>query len=106
MSAPVAGLKILGISTQPDRTDAAPRARALIAANPERLVWGTDWPHPGGGSGARNPAAIEPFRPEDDGAALDRLAGWAGDVSTLRRILVENPARLYDFPDFDPGESA
>jgi predicted TIM-barrel fold metal-dependent hydrolase len=86
------------ISHQPGYADAAPIARALIAANPDRLVWATDWPHPGARPGKpRSIAEIEPFHGEDDGAALDRLAGWAGDADTLKRILVDNPARLYDF---------
>jgi predicted TIM-barrel fold metal-dependent hydrolase len=86
------------ISKQPNYADAAPIARALIAANPDRLVWATDWPHPGARPGIpRSIDEIEPFRGEDDGAALDRLAGWAGDADTLKRILVDNPARLYDF---------
>lgn len=87
------------ISQRPGYTDAAPIAQALIAANPERLVWGTDWPHPGARPGQpRSLDEIEPFHAEDDGAALDRLAEWAGDAATLTRILVDNPARLYDFP--------
>jgi len=86
------------VSSQPGYGDVAPMARALIAANPDRLVWGTDWPHPGGGAGRRADSdAIEPFQAIDDGAALDRLAGWAGDADTLRRILVDNPGRLYGF---------
>jgi len=86
------------ISHQPGYADAAPIARALIAANPDRLVWATDWPHPGARPGKpRSIGEIEPFHGEDDGAALDRLAGWAGDADTLQRILVDNPARLYDF---------
>jgi predicted TIM-barrel fold metal-dependent hydrolase len=88
------------ISTLADHADAASLARALCAENPDRLVWGTDWPHPGGG-GARDPLhrnGIEPFQPIDDGAALDRLETWAeGDGAVLRKILVENPARLYGF---------
>jgi len=75
--------------------DAAPVACALIDANPDRIVWGTDWPHPGGTR--RDPAAIEPFRTEDDGAALNRLAGWTRDRAELEKILVDNPARLYQF---------
>jgi predicted TIM-barrel fold metal-dependent hydrolase len=75
--------------------DAGPIARALIAANPARIVWGSDWPHPGGVR--RNVDEIEPFNPIDDGAALNRLRRWAGDEATLRAILVDNPARLYDF---------
>lgn len=85
-------------SQLPDAADLAPFARALIADNPERSVWGSDWPHPGGhkrGAGERD--SIEPFVPVDDGAALNRLAGWCGDAATLRQVLVDNPARLYDF---------
>jgi predicted TIM-barrel fold metal-dependent hydrolase len=87
------------VSQVPDDADAAPLARALIAANPDRMVWGTDWPHPGGGKpGTPRPRdTIEPFRPIDDGRALNRLAEWAGDAATLRKILVDNPASLYEF---------
>lgn len=77
--------------------DVAPLARALIAANRERMLWGSDWPHPGGV--AHSPERlheIEPFHAIDDGAALDRLHGWAGaDQGLVRSILVDNPARLY-----------
>jgi len=83
------------ISQQPHYPDVVPIARAMIAANPDRIVWGTDWPHPG--AARRDPAVIEPFRPEDDGAALSRVAQWAQDRTTLRKILVDNPARLYQF---------
>lgn len=83
------------ISQQPHYTDAAPIARAMIAANPDRIVWGTDWPHPG--AAKRDPAVIEPFRPEDNGHALNRLAEWAQSAAELRKILVDNPARLYQF---------
>lgn len=86
------------ISEQPDHADVAPLARALIDANPDRVVWGTDWPHPGGHRRAPHERdEIEPFRPEDDGRALNRLQTWAPDAAVLRRILVDNPARLYDF---------
>ena len=81
-----------------DPNDAGPIAAALIAANPARMLWGSDWPHPGvKADGRRSPAGIEPFDPVDDGAALLRLRRWAGDEATLRAILVENPARLYGF---------
>lgn len=83
----------------PDHPDEAePIARALIAANPARLVWGSDWPHVGGRRGTRAPDRVDPFHPIDDGAALARLRRWAGDDATLRAILVDNPARLYGFP--------
>ena len=83
------------ISQQPHYTDAAPLARAMIAANPDRVVWGTDWPHPG--AAKRDPAVIEPFRPEDNGQALNRLAEWTTSATELKKILVDNPARLYQF---------
>src|SRR5262249_10820694 len=65
------------ISDAEDYADALPIARGLIDANPDHVVWGTDWPHPGGRPGApRHPEQIEPFRPEDDGRALNRLRRW------------------------------
>jgi predicted TIM-barrel fold metal-dependent hydrolase len=86
------------VSEAPDCADLAPIARALIAANPDRIVWGSDWPHPGGGRDTRGIDEIEPFHPEDDGRGLNRLAEWArGDAVLIRKILVDNPARLYGF---------
>lgn len=86
------------ISDAADYSDAAAIARALIDAHPDHVVWGTDWPHPGGRPGVpRHPGQIEPFRPEDDGRALNRLRRWAPNRAQLRKILVENPARLYGF---------
>jgi predicted TIM-barrel fold metal-dependent hydrolase len=87
------------ISTDPARADVPPLARALIDANVDRVVWGTDWPHPGGGSrGQIARDQIEPFIPEDDGAALNRLNQWCRTRKELTRILVDNPAELYGFP--------
>jgi len=87
------------ISQAPDYADAAPIARAMIAANPDRIVWGSDWPHPGGGKGraSRDLGTIEPFQEIDDGAALNRLNAWCDSREQLEKILVANPARLYDF---------
>ena len=86
------------ISTQPDCADARPIALALLEANPDRMLWGSDWPHPGGQPGAgRSPDRIEPFNPIDDGNALNRLARWIVDPGLLRKVLVDNPARIYDF---------
>jgi len=81
------------VCVNPD--DAAPYARALIAANSEHVVWGTDWPHPG--MGPRTPEVIQPFDDIDDARALERLRGWAASAAALEKILVANPARLYDF---------
>jgi predicted TIM-barrel fold metal-dependent hydrolase len=85
-------------SQRPDYADLACLATPLIAANPERMLWGSDWPHPGGGprrDGGLD--EIEPFFPEDDGRTLNLLAEWAPDPALRRLILVDNPARLYDF---------
>jgi predicted TIM-barrel fold metal-dependent hydrolase len=76
--------------------DPEPVARALIAANPERCLWGSDWPHPST-RGPRQPQEAQPFDPIDDAAALERFQGWVGDAALFRKILVDNPARLYDF---------
>jgi predicted TIM-barrel fold metal-dependent hydrolase len=86
------------ISTQPDGADVAPIAQSLIAANPDRVLWGSDWPHTGEWPGAeRHPDRVERFHPVDDGRALDRLRTWTRDADEVHRILVANPARLYDF---------
>jgi predicted TIM-barrel fold metal-dependent hydrolase len=79
----------------PDYPDAAPLAKALIAANPSRILWGSDWPHTGGAG--PKPGDITPPIPVDDGRVLNLLTEWASDSTTRRRILVDNPARLYGF---------
>jgi predicted TIM-barrel fold metal-dependent hydrolase len=78
--------------------DVAPLARALITANPERIVWGTDWPHPHAALPGRELDAFTPFFDIDDGLALNQLQFWARSAAIRRKILVDNPARLYDFP--------
>ena len=75
--------------------DAGPLVQALVAAAPERCVWGSDWPHPV--SAAHNPKAVQPFDDIDDVAALVRLREWIPDEKVLRKILVDNPVRLYEF---------
>ena len=85
-------------STQaPDYADAAPLAKALIAANPDRVVWGTDWPHPNGPAPGRKPSDVTPLLQIDDGRLLNQLPVWAPDPAIRRKILVDNPARLYGF---------
>ena len=80
----------------PDYADVVPLAQALIAANPERIVWGTDWPHPNSASG-RKATEVTPLFQIDDGRLLNQLAVWAPDAATRSRILVDNPAHLYGF---------
>jgi predicted TIM-barrel fold metal-dependent hydrolase len=70
----------------PDYPDARPFHEALIAANPDQLIWGTDWPHP----------RIEGEMP-NAGHLLDLFNEWTSDESLRRKILVTNPARLYGF---------
>ena len=82
----------------PDFPDAAPIARALIAANADRILWGTDWPHPNSdplpGFGAMD---VRPFFHIDDGRLLNQLPVWAPDAAVRKKILVDNPVRLYGF---------
>ena len=86
-------------STQaPDYADVIPFAKALIAANAERVVWGTDWPHPDTTIiPGRRPTDIAPMLQIDDGRLLNQLAVWAPDAAIRKKILVDNPARLYRF---------
>jgi 2-pyrone-4,6-dicarboxylate lactonase len=69
----------------PDYDDARTLHQALVRANPERLIWGTDWPHPS------IAAAVMP----DDGHLLDLFHDWTPDTQTRYRILVDTPARLF-----------
>jgi predicted TIM-barrel fold metal-dependent hydrolase len=81
----------------PDYADVAPLARALVA-NPDRLVWGSDWPHPEFAKAAgRKPTDIAPALQIDDGRVLNLLAEWVPDAATRNKILVDNPNRLYEF---------
>ena len=70
----------------PGYADATRIAQAYVKAVPERLVWGSDWPHPS-----------EPEHKPDDAALFDLLATWAPDETMRRRILVTNPEALYGF---------
>ena len=82
----------------PDYGDTAPLARALIAANPERIIWGTDWPHPNSVTPpGRKPTEVTPLFQIDDGRLLNQLPVWTPDPSVRKQILVDNPARLYGF---------
>jgi predicted TIM-barrel fold metal-dependent hydrolase len=85
------------ISRLPGFADAAPIARALIAAGPERMLWASDWPHTDHAPGA-GPNDISPFRMVDDPGVLDLLAGWCPDEGARRVILADTPQRLYRFP--------
>ncbi|HZN27775.1 MAG TPA: amidohydrolase family protein [Xanthobacteraceae bacterium] len=73
----------------PDYPDARAFCEALVRANAERLVWGGDWPHP----------RMDDEMP-DVGHLLDLFQQWTPDQAIRRRILVDNPARLYGFPEW------
>ncbi len=60
-------------------------AQAYVKAAPERMVWGSDWPHP-----------TEKDKP-NDALLFDLLSQWAPDAATRQRILVDNPETLYGF---------
>ena len=79
----------------PHYPDAPPIAQAIIAANPDRVVWGSNWPHPGRG---KTRLDIAPPHESDDGAQINQLPRWAADPAIRKKILVDNPARLYGFP--------
>jgi predicted TIM-barrel fold metal-dependent hydrolase len=82
----------------PDYADAVPLAKALIAANADRIVWGTDWPHPATTTPpGRRPTDVTAMLEIDDGRLLNQLAVWAPDAGIRKKILVDNPARLYGF---------
>ena len=85
-------------STQaPDYPDVVPFAKAFIEANPERVLWGTDWPHPATIAPGAKPSDPMPRFPIDDGRLLNQLPVWAPDPAIRKKILVDNPARLYGF---------
>ena len=86
------------LTSQPDMSDVTPYAKALISANPQRIVWGTAWPHPSAGAvPGRKPTDLALHRQTDDGRVMNMLAVWAPDAAMRKMILVDNPARLFGF---------
>ena len=82
----------------PDYADCVPLARALIGANADRIVWGTDWPHPDSVTPAgKKPTDVTPVFQIDDGRLLNQLPVWTADAAVRKKILVDNPAKLYGF---------
>jgi 2-pyrone-4,6-dicarboxylate lactonase len=81
----ISGAERLTAGGAPPYDDVVPYARALIAAAPDRVLWGTDWPHP------------NVRHMPDDGDLVDLLAEFTPDETVRTQILVENPTRLYDF---------
>jgi D-galactarolactone isomerase len=72
----------------PGYADSTAVARAFAAAAPSRMVWGSDWPHP----------TERMDNKPDDAVLFDLLTTWVPDEAARNRILVDNPAELYDFP--------
>ena len=82
----------------PDYCGFLPLARALIAANADRILWGTNWPHPNSTTPPGNkPTDVTPLFDVDNGLVLNQLALWEPDARVRKKILVDNPARLYGF---------
>jgi D-galactarolactone isomerase len=72
----------------PSYSDSSSVARAFAAAAPTRMVWGSDWPHP------TEKMDMKP----NDALLFDLLSDWVPDEAIRKRVLVDNPAELYDFP--------
>jgi D-galactarolactone isomerase len=73
----------------PTYADSTAVAQAYVKAAPERLVWGSDWPHP---------SERDPKPKPDDATLIDLMLAWAPDEAVRNRIFVDNAAKLYDFP--------
>ncbi|HLZ07211.1 MAG TPA: amidohydrolase family protein, partial [Chloroflexota bacterium] len=82
----------------PEYGDLVPVVRALLAANPDRLLWGSGWPHVDSTPVAgRSNTDLAPNLPVDTGHLLNLFASWVPDAEIRHTILVKNPARLYGF---------
>jgi 2-pyrone-4,6-dicarboxylate lactonase len=79
----VCGAERVSVGKRPFR-DAVPFAQALIAADPSRILWGTDWPHPN----------ISKDMP-NDGELVNLFGEMCPDPALRRRILIDNPSRMY-----------
>jgi len=79
-----------------DWSDMLPLAHALVAARPDRMLWGTNWPHPDQIPG-RPISEITPYHKVDNPDLLRVLAEWVPDAAMRKMILVDTPQRLYRF---------
>lgn len=79
-----------------DWADVAPLAKSLIAARPDRMLWGTNWPHPGA---TRGPITqISPYQRVNNPRLVAAFMDWCPDAAMRKMILVDTPAKLYRFP--------
>jgi predicted TIM-barrel fold metal-dependent hydrolase len=82
----ISGANRVSETDLPPYDDVQPMARALIEAAPDRVMWGTDWPHP-------NKYLANP----NDGDLVDAFGEWVPDEAMRRRIMADNPAKFYRF---------
>jgi predicted TIM-barrel fold metal-dependent hydrolase len=82
----ISGANRVSATDLPPYDDVKPMAQALIEAAPQRIMWGTDWPHP-------NKYVVNP----NDGDLVDAFGDWVTDDAMRRRIMVDNPAAFYRF---------
>lgn len=82
----ISGANRVSATDLPPYDDVKPMARALVEAAPNRIMWGTDWPHP-------NKYIANP----DDGDLVDAFGDWITDHDLRRKIMVETPAKFYRF---------
>ena len=82
----ISGANRVSETDLPPYDDCKPMAEALIKANPDRIMWGTDWPHP-------NKYEVNP----NDGDLVDAFGDWVGDEAMRRKIMVDTPAKFYRF---------
>jgi predicted TIM-barrel fold metal-dependent hydrolase len=82
----ISGANRVSATDLPPYDDVKPLAHALIAAAPDRIMWGTDWPHP-------NKYVVNP----NDGDLVDAFGDWVADETMRRKIMVETPAGFYRF---------
>ena len=83
-------------SNRPDWADVAPLAKSLIEARADRMLWGTNWPHP---AATRRPVSeVSPYQSVDNPRLVAAFMDWCPDPAMRRMILVDTPAKLYRFP--------
>jgi 2-pyrone-4,6-dicarboxylate lactonase len=82
----ISGANRVSASDLPPYDDVKPMADALIEAAPDRIMWGTDWPHP-------NKYVVNP----NDGDLVDAFGDWVSDETMRRKIIVDTPAAFYRF---------
>jgi predicted TIM-barrel fold metal-dependent hydrolase len=82
----ISGANRVSATDLPPYDDVKPMAHALIEAAPERIMWGTDWPHP-------NKYIVNP----NDGDLVEAFGDWVSDAAMRRKIMVDTPAAFYRF---------